>query len=67
MLLDASLDTAFWTYASQVGVAPYLFSYFRVHYCTTVEQEIITTDAETTSLIYPHEQDNGYKINPIIP
>lgn len=53
MILDASLDTSFWTYASQVGVAPYLFSYFRVHYCQAVRSEIITTHPTVTSLVYP--------------
>jgi len=51
--LDASLDTSFWNIAAQIGVVPYLFSFFRVHYCTAVEQEIVTTDPGETSLIYP--------------
>lgn len=51
--LDASLDTSFWNIATQIGVVPYLFSYFRVHYCSAVEREIITTDSAATSLIYP--------------
>jgi len=53
MLLNASLDTSFWTYASQVGVVPYLFSFFRVHYCEAVKSEIVTTDPTKTSLVYP--------------
>lgn len=53
MILNASLDTSFWTYASQVGVAPYLFSFFHVHYCSAVKNEIVTTDPTTTPLIYP--------------
>lgn len=53
MLLNASLDTSFWTYASQVGVAPYLFRFFRVHYCQVVKDEIVTTDPAATTLIYP--------------
>lgn len=52
-LLDASLDTSFWNIAAQIGVVPYLFSFFRVHYCTAVEQEIVTTYPGETSLIYP--------------
>jgi len=53
MLLDASLDTSFWSVAAQIGVAPYLFSFFRVYYCSAVEREIVTTDPGETSLIYP--------------
>ena len=53
MLLNASLDTSFWAYASQVGVVPYLFNFFRVHYCQAVKNEIITTDPSVTTLIYP--------------
>ena len=53
MLLDASLDTSFWNIASQVGVVPYLFSFFRVYYCQAVEREIVTTDPDETSLVYP--------------
>jgi len=53
MILNASLDTSFWTYASQVGVAPYLFNFFRVHYCQAVRTEIVTTNPSETALIYP--------------
>jgi predicted nucleic acid-binding protein len=53
MILDASLDTSFWNIAAQIGVAPYLFAVFRVHYCRAVEREIVTTDPGETSLIYP--------------
>ena len=53
MLLDASLDTSFWNRASEVGVAPYLFQFFRVYYCSAVKQEIISTDPDETTLIYP--------------
>ncbi len=53
MILDASLDTSFWNRASEVGVAPYLFQFFRVHYCTAVKREIISTDPEETTLVYP--------------
>ena len=52
-ILDASLDTSFWKFASQIGVVPYLFSFFRVHYCEAVEREIVTTDPNETPLIYP--------------
>jgi hypothetical protein len=52
-LIDASLDTSFWNIAAQIGVAPYLFSFFRVHYCTAVEREIVSTDPGKTPLIYP--------------
>jgi hypothetical protein len=45
-LLNASLDTSFWNIAAQIGVIPYLFSFFKVHYCQAVEQEIITTDPD---------------------
>jgi predicted nucleic acid-binding protein len=53
MIRNASLDTSFWNIASQVGLVPYLFTYFRVFYCRAVEQEIITTDPAETPLIYP--------------
>ena len=53
MMLDASLDTSFWDIAAQIGVAPYLFDYFRIYYCKAVEQEIITTDPDESPLIYP--------------
>lgn len=53
MILDASLDTSFWNRAAEVGVAPYLFQFFRVHYCTAVKREIISTDPNETPLIYP--------------
>lgn len=52
-LLNASLDTSFWTYASQIGVAPYLFTFFQVYYCQAVKNEIITTHPSETTLIYP--------------
>ncbi len=52
-IVNASLDTSFWNIASQIGVVPYLFTYFRVHYCQAVEQEIITTDPNETPLVYP--------------
>jgi len=52
-LLNASLDTSFWNIASRIGVVPYLFSFFRVHYCQAVEQEIVTTDPGKTPLVYP--------------
>ena len=52
-ILDASLDTSFWRFATQIGVVPYLFSFFRIHYCQAVEREIVTTDPNKTSLIYP--------------
>lgn len=53
MQQDASLDTSFWNIAAQVGVAPYLFSYFTVHYCAAVEQEIVATNPSETPLIFP--------------
>lgn len=53
MLLSASLDTSFWNIASQVGVVPYLFSFFEVYYCEAVEREIVTTDPDETPLVYP--------------
>jgi predicted nucleic acid-binding protein len=53
LILDASLDTSFWNRASEVGVAPYLFQFFRVYYCATVKREIISTDPDETTLIYP--------------
>lgn len=52
-LLNASLDTSFWNIAAQIGVVPYLFSFFNAHYCQAVEREIITTDPDETPLIYP--------------
>lgn len=52
-MLDASLDTSFWNIASQIGVVPYLFDFFRVHYCAAVKREIITTDPNETMLVYP--------------
>jgi len=53
MIQNASLDTSFWNIASQAGVVPYLFDYFRVHYCQSMAQEIVTTDPNETPLIYP--------------
>ncbi len=52
-LQNASLDTSFWNIAAQIGVVPYLFSFFQVHYCRAVEREIITTDPDETPLVYP--------------
>ncbi len=52
-LLNASLDMSFWNIAAQIGVIPYLFSFFKVHYCRAVEQEIVTTDSDETPLVYP--------------
>lgn len=52
-LRNASLDTSFWNIAAQIGVVPYLFSFFKVHYCQAVEQEIVTTDPDETPLVYP--------------
>lgn len=53
MILNASLDTSFWNRACEIGVAAYLFGYFKVHYCDAVRREIVTTDPEETRLIYP--------------
>jgi predicted nucleic acid-binding protein len=53
MILNTSLDTSFWNIASQIGVIPYVFTFFRVHYCQSVESEIVTTDPDETPLIYP--------------
>ena len=53
MMLNASLDTSFWNIGAQIGVVPYLFNFFHVHYCKAVEAEIVTTDPEETALIYP--------------
>ena len=53
VIQNASLDTSFWVISSQIGLIPYLFDFFRVHYCQAVADEIITTDPETTTLIYP--------------
>lgn len=53
VMLDASLDTSFWNVAAQIGVVPYLFAFFRVHYCQAVKDEIVTTDPNETPLIYP--------------
>jgi len=50
---NASLDTSFWVMACQIGVVPYLFDFFRIHYCQAVASEIVTTDPEVTALIYP--------------
>lgn len=52
-MLDASLDTSFWNIAAQIGVVPYLFAFFRIHYCRAVKDEIVTTDPSETPLIYP--------------
>ena len=52
-MLDASLDTSFWNIAAQIGVVPYLFAFFHIHYCQAVEDEIVTTDPNETPLIYP--------------
>lgn len=53
MIRNASLDTSFWNMAAQIGVVPYLFSFFRIYYCHAVEAEIVTTNPEETPLIYP--------------
>jgi predicted nucleic acid-binding protein len=53
MILDASLDTSFWNIGSQIGVVPYLFDFFRVHYCQSVANEIVTTNPAETALVYP--------------
>jgi len=52
-MLDASLDTSFWNIAAQIGIVPYLFAFFKVHYCQAIEEEIVTTDPDETPLIYP--------------
>jgi hypothetical protein len=36
-----------------MGLVPYLFCYFQVHYCRVVEQEIVTTNPAVTPLVYP--------------
>ncbi len=53
MILNASLDTSFWNIAARIGVIPYLFAFFRIHYCHAVEAEIITTNPDETPLVYP--------------
>lgn len=50
---DASLDTSFWNVATQIGITPYLFTFFRVYYCNAVEREIVATDPGQTTLIFP--------------
>lgn len=75
MIHNASLDTSFWNAANQIGVIPYLFSLFRVHYCTAVEHEIVTTNPDETPLIYPQammfqimQEDNRlYRADPTTP
>ena len=52
-MIDASIDTSFWNMAAQIGVIPYLFTFFHVHYCQAVEDEIVTTNPDETPLIYP--------------
>ncbi len=52
-MIDASIDTSFWNIAAQIGVVPYLFTFFHVHYCQVVEDEIVTTNPDETPLIYP--------------
>jgi predicted nucleic acid-binding protein len=32
---------------------PYLFDFFRIHYCATVKREIVTTDPAFTKRVYP--------------
>jgi len=53
MQQDASLDTSFWNIAAQIGVVPYLFSFFKIHFCEAVEREIVTTDPNETPLVFP--------------
>lgn len=53
VILKASLDTSFWNIASQLGIVAYLFDFFELYYCEAVEREIIHTNPEETSLIYP--------------
>ena len=50
---NASLESSFWNAAARIGVVPYLFEFFTVHYCRAVEAEICSTDPEATPLIYP--------------
>ncbi|MCL4868833.1 MAG: hypothetical protein KJ063_07695 [Anaerolineae bacterium] len=53
MLQNISLDTSFWVLGTQIGIIPYLFLFFRVHYCQQVEQEIVTTNPNESPLIFP--------------
>lgn len=50
---NASLDTSFWSIATQVGVVQYLFRFFNVFYCSAVEREINSTDSDETALVFP--------------
>ncbi len=70
--LNASLDTSFWNIATQIGIVPYLFSFFHVYYPQVVEREIVTTDPDETPLVYPQamlftvlkEDGRLYQANP---
>jgi predicted nucleic acid-binding protein len=53
MLLNASIDTSFWNIAARVGVVPYLFEFFRIHYCQAVYDDVVTTNPQETALVYP--------------
>lgn len=53
MILNASLHTSFWNRACEIGVTPYLFSYFKVHFCSAVRSEIITTNVNESRRLYP--------------
>ena len=75
-LQDASLDTSFWSIAAQIGVVPYLFAFFRVNYCTAVENKIVTTSPDRTPLVYPRQcfsqcrgggQTCTYRAEPVAP
>lgn len=52
-MIHVSLDTSFWNIAAQIGVVPYLFTFFHIHYCQAVKGEIVTTDPDKTPLVYP--------------
>lgn len=72
---DASLDTSFWNIAAQIGVVPYLFSFFKVHFCEAVEREIVATDPTETLLVFPQamlftvfkEDGRLHQVEPSIP
>lgn len=50
---NASLESSFWNAGARIGVIPYLFEFYVVHYCRAVEAEICSTDPDRTPLIYP--------------
>ena len=51
--VGASLDTSFWKHVWMLHLAPYLFDYFEIFYCTEVYREIHSPYPAFPTVVHP--------------